>query len=112
MLLPDSEPLRADLTALLAQLRAGDGDPEEKLDEILALLTSRQETRTRLNELLGPERDADRTPRFAGDPVVGYERAVCPHCGRAWVILDADEDDLPPERCPDDGATLTVVQGT
>jgi hypothetical protein len=112
VLMTDFEPLHADLAALLARLRAGDGDPEETLDEILALLASRQETRTRLDDLLGPEHAEDRTPRFAGDPVVGYEQAVCPRCGRAWVILDADEDELPPERCPNDGAVLTVIQGT
>lgn len=111
-LLPNFDPMHADLAALLARLRERDGDLEATLDEILALLASRQETRTRLNELLDPEHDEDRSPRIAGDPVVGYEQAVCPQCGRAWVILDADEDDLPPERCPNDGAVLTVVQGT
>lgn len=116
-LLPDEPGLRADFGALLAGLRPG-GRPavdEDTLDEALAFLTGHPRTRERLNELLVrkiSEISYERThARLAGDPFVEYDRRVCPRCGRAWVILGADDEDEPPERCPDDDAVLTDVPG-
>ncbi|MFI2504974.1 hypothetical protein [Streptomyces sp. NPDC018972] len=111
-LLPREPDIRAEFGALLTRLRSdATATRDETLDEILELLAAREPTRERLNELVGPEPGIDRHVRLAGDSFVGYERHVCPRCGRFWVILDADEDDQPPERCPDDGAVLTGTFG-
>ncbi|MEW2400061.1 hypothetical protein [Streptomyces sp. NPDC046862] len=111
-LLPNEPDVRAELGALLTRLRSdATAARDETLDEILVLLAARHRTRERLNELAGPEPGIDRHVRLAGDPFIAYERHVCPRCGRFWVVLDADEDDQPPERCPDDGAVLTDASG-
>ena len=63
------------------------------------------------DELLSPTRSTGRYPGYAGDSLLRYDRYACPDCRRAWVVLDADEDEQPPERCPDDGSVLMFVSG-
>jgi hypothetical protein len=113
-LLPAAEAraVSAELTPLLTRMRESGSLSEEILDEIAELLTAHGPTRHRLNRLLGPAQTVHRYPGYAGDTLVGYDRYICPDCERAWIILDADEDEQPPEHCPDDGAALTFVIGT
>lgn len=111
-LLPGEPDVRAEFGALLTRLRSdATAVRGDALDEILVMLAARHRTRERLNELVGPDPGTDRHVRLAGDPFVGYERHVCPRCGRFWVVLDADEDDQPPESCPNDGTVLTNTSG-
>jgi len=108
----DAMTVSARIGPLLSRLREPGAGREQAADEIALVLSTHDSARRRLNQLLGPAGLVQRYPEYAGSPLVGYDRYVCPDCGRAWIVLDADEDEQPPELCPDDAATLTFVAGT
>ncbi|MEO3852569.1 hypothetical protein ABGB09_33960 [Streptomyces sp. B8F3] len=111
-LLPDKPELRAAVETLLARMRTETPRArDDTLDTIGARLTAHPRARQRLNQLLGPTTRADRAGRLPGDPFVEYDRLVCPRCRRVWVILGVDDEDDPPERCPDDSEILTDLPG-
>jgi hypothetical protein len=108
---PDAAAVADALTPLTARLRQDECDTEAVADEVVTVLAEHRNTRDRLNDLLGRESVVDRYPRPAGDALIAYDRWVCVECKRAWIVLDADEDERPPTNCPDDGAPLTFTAG-
>jgi hypothetical protein len=116
--LPDLVPaagaqaISAGLAPLLSRMRESGSVDEQILDQIAELLTAHDSIRRRLNQLLGYTQRIQRYPGYAGDTMVSYDRYVCPECERAWIVLDADEDEQRPERCPDDLAALMFIPGT
>jgi hypothetical protein len=108
----EAQVISTELAPLLSRMRESGSVAEQIVDEIAELLTAHDSIRRRLNQLLGHARRIQRYPGYAGDTLVSYDKYVCPECERAWVVLDTDEDEQPPERCPDDLATLMFTPGS
>jgi len=101
-------PLGGQLDRLLSDLRRPESlNRQQALDDVFDLLSSAPPAQQRLSELLAhatASRSLGDYGPLEGDPTSDYDRWLCPKCGYAFPVIDADIP--PPARCPNDGSVL------